>query len=171
MNLVLIGMPGAGKSRLGRILSKKLGMEFIDTDRIIREREGDISEIFLNKGEEYFRNAETEAVEIAVKEDRRVISTGGGTVLKEYNMALLKENAVTAYLKASKETIVKRTANSSRPLVKGDAEKNVETLLAVRTPLYEKYADVTVDADTDDLHKKSEEIANYFKKALKRAKV
>ena len=159
MNVVLIGMPGAGKSRLGRALAKATGMEFTDTDKIIRDNYGDIAEIFSGKGEEYFRLIETEAVRTAAGGDGRVISTGGGAVLKPENMEILRKNGLIVYLKADKETLLKRTAGSSRPLLKGNAELNIENLLLKRSRLYEKYADVIVDANSDDVMKK----VNYIK--------
>ena len=154
MNVVLIGMPGAGKSRIGRELSKKLGMRFFDTDKVIREEYGDIPTIFSLKGEEYFRNLETKAIFKVADGDNRVISTGGGAVLKPENMEILRKNGLIVYLKADKETLFKRTAGSARPLLKGDAMKNIENLLSVRSALYEKYADITVDANSDDVTKK-----------------
>ena len=158
MNVVLIGMPGAGKSHVGRALAKATGMKFTDTDKLIRDRYGDIPTIFKEKGEEFFRFLESEAAKEAASGDERVISTGGGMILKEENMAALKENGTVVYLKASEETLARRTANSSRPLVRGDVKKNIAELYKKRSPLYEKYADITVDADGDDAAKKVESI-------------
>ena len=158
MNVILIGMPGAGKSRLGKRLSEKLKMKYFDTDKYIRDRYGDIPKIFSEKGEVYFREKETESAFFAAKLSGSVISTGGGMVLRRENMTALKSCGTVVYLKASKEALLKRTAGSSRPLLKGDAEKNIENLLQKRTPLYETYADITVDVSGDDVEEKTDRI-------------
>ncbi|MBO4323554.1 MAG: shikimate kinase [Clostridia bacterium] len=164
MNLVLIGMPGAGKSRIGRALAKKAGMKFVDTDKIIRQEYGDIPKVFAEKGEEYFRSLESEAAKKAADGDGRVISTGGGIVLKEENMLVLKSCGTVIYLKTDIDTLVRRTAGSARPLLKGDARKNIEDLLKKRASLYEKYADITVDANSDDVTKKVDLIINAIRR-------
>ena len=158
MNIILIGMPGAGKSRLGKLLSKKLKMNYFDTDKYIRDRYGDIPTIFEEKGEDFFREKETEAAFAAAKLSDAVVSTGGGIILKEENMTALKSCGKVVYLRASKEALVKRTAGSKRPVLKGDAENKIENLLKIRTSLYEKYADITVDVSGDDVNEKTDRI-------------
>lgn len=112
-NIVLIGMPGSGKSTIGKALAEKLGRAFTDTDGIITEKYGVISEIFAQKGEEYFRNIETEAVKETAKKSGVVIATGGGAVLRQENVTALKQNGVIFFLNRPLEDIV---PTSDRPL-------------------------------------------------------
>ena len=161
MNVVLIGMPGSGKSKLGKAISRELGREYIDTDKTIEEKYGSISEIFEKSGEEFFRKIETEAVKEAALKDDAVISTGGGVILKPENMDALKQSGVIIYLKAGEETVFRRTVKSDRPLIKGDREK-VKNLLTAREPLYEKYADYVINADCDDIDGKTNQVIEYI---------
>ncbi len=162
MNLVLIGMPGSGKSRIGKFLAQKLNLELLDTDKIIELQYGKISEIFAEFGESYFRELEVKAVKSCAEKESAVISTGGGVILNEENVAALKKNGVIFYLKASEDTLFKRTAKSDRPLIKGDRER-VKALLEFRAPLYEKYADYIIDADSEDVGEKARQIVYHFK--------
>lgn len=97
-NIVLIGMPGSGKTTIGKILAEKTGREFIDTDEMIVKKYGEISEIFEKKGEEYFRFVEAEAVKEASRKNGCIIATGGGAVLKRENVDALKQNGVIFFL-------------------------------------------------------------------------
>ena len=92
MNVVLCGMMGVGKTTIGAYLAQALGLCQVDTDDLIVKKYGDISTIFERRGEEYFRAIETEIVRELVQEDGLVISVGGGLVLKEENVSLLKKN-------------------------------------------------------------------------------
>ena len=112
-NIVLIGMPGSGKSTIGKALAEKLGRDFIDTDDMIKEKYGDISEIFASKGEKYFRDIETQAVKEASKKSGVVIATGGGAVLRQENVDALKQNGVVFFLNRPLEDII---PTSDRPL-------------------------------------------------------
>ncbi len=112
-NIVLVGMPGSGKSTIGKALSKKLEREFIDTDDMIGSSCGDISEIFKNYGEERFREIETEMVKAASKKTGVVIATGGGAVLKEENIDALSQNGVIFFLNRPIEDII---PTEDRPL-------------------------------------------------------
>ena len=161
MNVILIGMPGSGKSRIGRELSFATHLEYVDTDALIRNKYGDIDKIFQDCGEEYFRDRETEAVKKASEKDGIIISTGGGTVLREENVKVLKANGVFIYLKASEDTLIRRTASSNRPLLKGGTDK-LKKLYKERCPIYEKYADLVLDADGDDIARKIKEIRAFL---------
>ncbi|MBO4262760.1 MAG: shikimate kinase, partial [Clostridia bacterium] len=120
MNVVLIGMPGSGKSRLGKALAAKTGLKFFDTDALVREKYGDISDIFAKYGEDFFRRKETAAAIVAAANDGAVIATGGGIVVRPENMEILKKNALVIYLEASVATLVGRTRKrQSRPLLSG----------------------------------------------------
>src|SRR5690554_1179913 len=100
---------GTGKSTIGRLLSKKLDFQFVDTDELISQREGAcIPDIFLKQGEEYFRDLESLIIERLMKEDKLVVSTGGGAVLRAKNLRLLKENGIVISLMASIETLIRR---------------------------------------------------------------
>ncbi len=142
-NIVLVGMPGCGKSTLAALLSEKTGRECVDTDAMVEECGMKIPEIFAEFGEEEFRRRETEAVKRIAKEAGRIIATGGGAVLKAENRAALRENSTVIFLKASTE----RLATDGRPL-----SKDIETLNKMygqRLPLYEETADITVEVDPD----------------------
>ena len=138
-NIVLIGMPGCGKTTVGRRLAKILGREFIDLDAVVVEKAGkSIPEIFADEGEEAFREMETECVIEAGKKSGVVISTGGGVVTKERNYAPLRQNGTIIFVKRN----IHQLATRGRPL---SETKNVEALASERMPLYKKWASVTVE--------------------------
>lgn len=112
MNIVLIGMPGSGKTTVGRILSKKTGRCFVDTDEIIMADYGNIAEIIKAEGEEYFRKIEAEVIKKVSKGNGLVIATGGGCVVKKENIDFLKQNSVLVFLNRPIETI---TPTADRP--------------------------------------------------------
>ncbi len=130
-NIVLIGMPGSGKSSIGYELSKRLGRELIETDKLIEEmEEATIPEIFQKKGEAYFRNLERKAVFMAGKEGGKIISTGGGVVLFKENYGPLAQNGRIYFL----ERDIEKLSREGRPLSTGlDALK---TMYKHRLPLY-----------------------------------
>jgi len=166
MNIVLTGFMGTGKSKIGKRLAKKLGMSYLDTDELIEEGEKDsISAIFKKRGEEYFRRLETKVVKEVALLDNFVISTGGGVVLREGNIRLLKKNAFIVCLFASPEVILKRTkGNDNRPLLGvNNQKKRIEELLALRKPYYEK-ADFSVDTSALDSEGVVEEIIEFLGK-------
>ena len=141
MNIVLTGFMGTGKSKIGKRLATELRMGYLDTDELIEKREKDsISAIFKKRGEEYFRRLETKVVKEVALLDNFVISTGGGVVLREGNIRLLKKNAFIVCLFASPEVILKRTeGDDNRPLLEvNNQKKRIEELLALRKPYYEK---------------------------------
>lgn len=149
-NLVLCGFMGSGKSTIGRQLSEKLGMRFIDTDTYIEQKEGmTISRIFEEKGEDYFRSLELEVCKELSKLQGSVISTGGGTMLKDCNVKELKKNGVVFLLNVSSNTVLSRLkSDSTRPLLqREDKEKAVKNLLSQRIPLYNRAADYVIDAE------------------------
>ncbi len=114
-NTVLIGMPGSGKTTVGKALSEKLGKVFIDTDDIITEEYGCISDIFAEKGEAFFRDIEAVAVKRVALQNGLVISTGGGAVLRQENVEYLKHNGVVFFLDRPLEDII---PTEDRPLAK-----------------------------------------------------
>ena len=166
MNIVLTGFMGTGKSKIGRRLAKKLRMSYLDTDELIEKREKDsILAIFKKKGEEYFRRLETKVVKEVALLDNFVISTGGGVVLRDENIRVLKKNALVICLFANPEVILKRTkGDEKRPLLKGDDRKErIKELLALRKPYYEK-ADFSVDTSALDSEGVVEEIIEFLEK-------
>lgn len=139
-SISLIGLPGSGKSTIGKILADKLGYTFIDTDAIIEKQENmSISEIFKTKGEEYFRNLEVSVIKKIYREKKLVISTGGGMIENDEIMNLLKFNSIIVYLN---RMMAKHLYNGKRPLLKN--EQDLERLKLKRTPLYSKNADIII---------------------------
>lgn len=145
-NIVLIGMPSSGKTTIGKALAARMGKRFADTDELIVGTTGkSIPEIFEEEGEKVFREIEKKVIcDIAVN-DGTVIATGGGVILDEKNVLALKRNGVIVYLDRKIDNLI---ATDSRPL-----SSNVDDLKKLydkRKPLYEKYAEITID-DNDDV--------------------
>lgn len=141
--LFLVGMMGAGKTTVGRLMARALNWEFIDCDREIEARSGvNVSTIFELEGEAAFRRRETATLEELTQRDRIVLATGGGAVLADANRALLRERGLVVYLQASADEIARRTANDrSRPLLQtADPRARIEQLLTEREPLYRQAA-------------------------------
>ena len=164
-NILLIGFMGTGKSSISRRLKKLLNMREVDTDAMIVEREGmSISEIFDQKGEEAFRNMETELLRELKYEKNLIISCGGGMALRDENAAIMKEAGMVVWLTATPETILKRVEHDdSRPLLRGN--KNVEfisNLLNKRNPKYDAAADLQVVTDNRSIQSISEEIIKHL---------
>jgi len=150
-NIILIGYMGSGKTTLGKKLSYRERIAFLDTDRMIEQKQGKtVSEIFDEAGENAFRQMETECLKkIADYSDRYIISVGGGLPLKEENRKLLKKLGTVFYLRARPDTIYGRLKNdTTRPLLRGDdPEGKISTMIGIRGPVYEAAADVIVDVD------------------------
>ncbi|MBQ8228140.1 MAG: shikimate kinase [Clostridia bacterium] len=143
-NIVLIGMPGCGKSTVSSLLGEALSREVVDTDSLIVENESRlIPEIFSVDGEDYFRTAETKAVADCTKKSSLVIATGGGAVLKEENRYYLKQNSFVIWLKRD----FTRLAMEGRPLSK--SLNDIKKIEQVRTPIYSSLADVEIEVDDD----------------------
>jgi shikimate kinase len=150
--VAMAGFMGTGKSRIGWELSRRLQLTFIDTDRVI-ERVAcmRISEIFELYGEATFRDYETEIVRRVLRLDGVVISTGGGTVVRDENRALLKSRGPVVVLDASADTIYKRTRRHRRPLLEsGDPLERIRSLMAARAPFYDDIATIRVQSDDRD---------------------
>jgi shikimate kinase len=148
-NIVLVGFMGAGKSAVGAALAGKLKREFIELDDLIEKREKmPIKDIFEKKGEPYFRTAEKEIVKEVSEKKGVVISAGGGAIIDEENFQNLKKNSIIVCLRASVDTILKRTNGiASRPLLNvPDSRTRIADLLKKREPYYNK-ADITIDTN------------------------
>ena len=150
-NIILIGYMGSGKSTVGRKAAKAVEYNFLDTDALIEKEEGmTISKLFEEKGELYFREKETETIRKLIAEPKgNIIATGGGLPMKEGNAELLKELGTVIYLKAETDTLMKRlSGDNARPLLKnGDLREKIETMLAIRGPVYEACADLVLQTD------------------------
>ena len=147
-NIILIGMPGSGKTTVMNLSKEIYGMQVWDTDTYIENLHGKISDIFAKFGEEHFRALETEAVREICKRDNCLISTGGGCVTREENVQLFKDSGKIVYLKANKETLINRLkGDTSRPLLAGNMEERLTELFNKRASVYESVADIIVDVD------------------------
>lgn len=154
-NIVLIGFMGSGKTTFGKALSKHMNMDFLDTDVYIEERAGkSIPEIFAEDGEEAFRRLETEVLlHLRDSVDHTVFATGGGMPLRLENARLLREIGKVCHLTAVPQVIYERVkGDTNRPLLQGeDPYGKICSLMKERRPLYERAADVVVDANSDDI--------------------
>lgn len=149
--VMLVGMMGAGKSHVGRQLAAELGVDFIDTDKVIEEKAGaSIPEIFARDGEARFREAEKNTILELVETEPAIIATGGGVVMNEDSFQTMLQNTVVIWLKADLDTLVLRTAkNKNRPLLREEnPEKILGDLLAAREPFYSK-SHIAVDSSEE----------------------
>jgi len=143
-NIVLTGMPGAGKSTAGVILAKTLGMKFIDTDIAIQEREGRLlQEIIDTQGPDSFLETEKNAI-LSLRCHGTVIATGGSVVFSSRAMEYLKRDGVVVYLEVSFEEMEQRLRNITARGIVLHAGQGLRDMYNERAPLYEKYADITV---------------------------
>jgi len=147
-SIVLIGMMGVGKSAVGDCLQRRTNFAQFDTDEMVGSKfEMQISEIFSAHGERKFREAETEALQKIPSDQRAIIVTGGGIVLREENIGLLKQLGTVIWLEADEETLFKRASRGrNRPLLQRENPRKAFTqMLQTRMPLYAKIADIRVD--------------------------
>jgi shikimate kinase len=147
MRLILIGPMASGKSTVGRKLSKRLNLDFIDVDEEVENSAGvSISWIFDVEGEKKFRERESKELINSLSADNCVIATGGGVILNEQNRILLQKGTVI-YLEASIQTQLERTLNDNkRPLLQesSNAEQTLKELKEIRDPLFEECANITI---------------------------
>ena len=146
-----MGFMGAGKTTIGKKLAKALEYEFIDTDEWIEKEQGrKISDIFAEDGEAVFRDMETDLLKrLQGREEKFVLSIGGGMPVREENRALLRNLGIVIYLKTSKEEIIRRVSgDKNRPLLQGgDLEEKVTNLMNAREQIYVETAHVEVITD------------------------
>lgn len=149
-NIFLIGFMGCGKTTVARELNRLFGLTVIEMDQLIEEREGmSIPDIFAQKGEAYFRSCETTLLRELQRRSNLVVSCGGGVALREENVALMKSQGRIVLLTATPETILERVRDDqNRPVLNGKKTiTDIEALLALRWPAYEKAADILVATD------------------------
>ncbi|MBQ8658292.1 MAG: shikimate kinase [Clostridia bacterium] len=167
MNLILCGMMGAGKTTIGIKIAERTGRRWYDTDGMIVDRHGKISDIFEYYGEEYFRKLETDIVKELSQKDNLVISTGGGLVLKSENDKILQENGKIVFLRASLQTLAERLkVDGTRPLLQTSTENirdRLARLLKERSPVYESVADYIVDVDGKTPDEIADEVVSLVK--------
>ncbi len=164
MNLVLIGMPACGKSTIGVILAKTVGMHFVDTDLLIQKKEGMILQDILDtRGAEKFLEIE-EAVLCGVPDEDAVISTGGSAVYSDIAMLHLKQSGKVIYLSLPLEEIEARLKNIKTRGIAMGVGQTLADLYEKRIPLYEKYADITIKAAGLSVEECIEEIIENIKK-------
>ena len=143
MNIILTGMPGAGKSTIGPALAERLGMEFFDTDTLLKENTGrELRDIVAEDGYEVFLRLQEELI-TAMKPDGVVIATGGSVVCSEAAMLYLKNDGKIIYLKQSLKNIEKRLSPERR--LARSKDRSLDQVYGERCPLYEKYADIIVN--------------------------
>ena len=132
--IVLVGMPGSGKTTVGRDLAKRLGLRFVDSDHEI-------------EGEDGFRKRETQTLDALTRESNMVLATGGGAVIRPENRALLRERAVVVFLSVPPQILWERTRHDrSRPLLQvADPKGRLEELLKARGPFYREVAHIIVE--------------------------
>jgi shikimate kinase len=156
----LVGMPGSGKSTLGRLAAKALNLEFIDVDAELTKRNGvEIATIFEIEGEAGFRSREAALIEELTQVDGVLLATGGGAVLRKENREALRTRGLVIYLRADLDMLDQRTASTpkreaagkTRPLLSGgNGREKLEALLAERAPLYNEVAHLTFEAVAAD---------------------
>ncbi len=170
-HIVLIGMMGAGKSKLGKLLSKSLQMNLVDVDKEIEKSIGlSVAEIFDRLGEKAFRDAEAKTIHKALHDrHNNIIATGGGAVMNADTTSEILTKSVSVWVRASLEVMVERTSrNTGRPLLKGvNIEEKLKDLMKQRYPVYEK-ASVIVDSHdgpaSETLHQALVKLDEFLKK-------
>jgi shikimate kinase len=157
-NIILIGMPGAGKSTVGVILAKILGMTFIDTDIALQERAGRLLQVIIDKdGPDAFLAEEEETI-LSIHCHKCVIATGGSVVFSKAAMEYLKHKGVIVYLKISCEEMVQRLRNITTRGIVLIAGQSLPDMYQQRVPLYEQYADITIDCEGRDFEEMVENV-------------
>ena len=169
-NLIFIGMPAVGKSTVGIVVAKRLGMQFIDTDLLIQEQEGKLlREIIAEAGEEGFLKIENR-VNASVKAENSVISPGGSVIYCKEAMEHFKRTGIIVYLKVSYQTIKKRIHNPKKRGVVLREGQTFRDLYNERVPYFEKYADITVSEEGCRIEETIENVLKAVKKYKNKAR-
>ena len=169
MNIVLIGYRGTGKSAVGKVLAAKLGRGLVSTDKEIVRRAGrSIPEIVAEHGWEHFRDLESEVCKDLAGRDNLVIDTGGGAILRQQNVDVLKQKGILFWLTASVETIASRIGGDThRPSLTGTKSfvEEIQEVLHERTPRYQAAADHILPTDGRSINQLAENILDLIKPA------
>lgn len=161
-NIVLIGMPGCGKSTVGVILAKTMGIGFVDTDLIIQQRENRLLQNIIDTdGIEYFLDCEAEAIQ-SLECENSVIATGGSAVYREDAISHLKKNGKIIYLDVPLDEIKKRLNNINTRGIAAKKNKSIDDIYNERVALYNKYADIIIKTDGDSVEQTVEKICKFF---------
>ena len=173
MNLTLIGMPGAGKSYVGKRLADRRKLEFLDTDDLLAQKYGKPIQAQLEElGPDAYLDREAETiVEVTAGKDNILLSPGGSIIYRPQVVAHAKRNSKIVYLCVPQETIEERLKNCEQRAIVGLGTKSLKQLYEERTPLYERAADLIVDCETLDLSGVLDQIDNYLALTEKAAAV
>lgn len=166
-NLILIGMPGVGKSTVGVVLAKRLGYRFVDSDLVIQERSGRLlHEMIEELGAEGFWKAEEE-INASLDTDRTVIATGGSAVYGAKAMEHFAQIGTIVYLQLGYDALKERLGDLAQRGVTLRPGQDLHSLLEERTPLYERYAGLTIACEGKSIREIVEEISNEQRKSEK----
>lgn len=162
-NVVLVGFMGTGKTTVGAALSKELGIVQKDLDEVIVAKEGcSIPTLFAERGEAYFRDAESRYLNELLDEGEHILTTGGGVVLRPQNVASMLRKGIVVALSASEEELIKRLENDTgRPLLAGGVAERVRTLLQQRAGAYD-FAPIQIETTGKSLQAIVAEITNHL---------
>ncbi len=162
-NIIMIGMPAAGKSTIGVVVAKRLGYGFLDTDLLIQEQEGKLlKEIIAEKGPDVFKEIEDQ-VNAGIECEKTVVSPGGSVVYCENAMQHFREIGKIVYLETSFQTVSRRLKNPENRGVVLKSGQTIRELYDERVPLFEKYADLTISEDGKTLDETVENVMESLK--------
>ena len=165
-HIVIIGFMGSGKTRVGKRLSKDLGLEFVEVDKVITKRMNlTVKDIFRRFGEPFYRALETTTIKALIQdEERKVISLGAGLPMQEQNKKYINQLGVVVYIKGSVDTLKKRLEGNNNPLLEEDnSYEKIRKLLKQRDPVYAGFADIQVVTGVKTFDELIEEIKQKLK--------
>ena len=163
--IFIVGLMGSGKTSVGKILAKKVGRNFFDTDQeIIKNEKLDISQIFNKYGEDYFRELEHAILKRIISNEGSIVSTGGGIVLKKENIDIMKDNGIIIFLNIDVETQIARIKNKkNRPLLKNsNLEDDLKNMKNDRDKVYESISNLKIDVSGVTKYKVIDDIQIYL---------
>ncbi len=163
--IFIVGLMGSGKTSVGKILAKKVGRNFFDTDQeIIKNEKLDISQIFNKYGEDYFRELEHAILKKIISNEGSIVSTGGGIVLKKENIDIMKDNGIIIFLNIDVETQIARLKNKkNRPLLKNsNLEDDLKNMKNDRDKIYESISNFKIDVSRITKYKAIDDIQLYL---------